>query len=106
MPVKVVLRLRSFIISILASINIPSNQQSGESIRENPKKAFLINNCTNMRMQLRRGDFVARSSTPEEAVYRIGQEEVVPLTSFSPAFNFCGHQGRGVPSIRQRWVYT
>lgn len=69
MPVKVVLRLHSFIISILASINIPSNQQSGESIRENPKKAFLINNCTNMRMQLRHGDFFTGSIVPREEQY-------------------------------------
>lgn len=79
-PVTRSIRLPSFIISFLASINILSNQQEWEYIRVNPK-AFLINNCACMRKH-----FAAETLFPQarlrKAKYSIifGQVEVVPLT--------------------------
>ena len=77
-----------------------------KSIRDNPKKAFLINSCTNVRIQLSPQTFGQKLISKGNAMYSSGQEEVVPLKSSDPALCFGGHQGENVPSIRQRWVCT
>jgi hypothetical protein len=104
------IELPSFIISILASINIPSNQQSGGKIypsRENPKSiSHQQLHDTRVLFAAENFPFSRKLVFGGKVFYHFwGSGKWLPLTLLSRIV-FGGHQGNRVPSIRQRLVCT